>query len=127
MSVPPPPPRPNYNQNLQNPNYSNAPPVPPLPPGFRPDVDGIGDSPPHFIDPLVAPRPQKLMSSVPADVSHSSLFVSSNYGYRYPHDFMRLSCSVIIDVMGDTWRLASGRGFPTILTVARARVLYKTN
>lgn len=69
MSVPPPPPRPAYGQNNQGNQNPNAPPIPPLPPGFRPEIDGIGDSPPHFVDPLVAPRPQKLMSSVPAEVS----------------------------------------------------------
>jgi hypothetical protein len=75
MSVPQLPPRPVQNQNSNNNAYNNnpaqssAPPVPALPPGFRPEIDGMYDSQPHFMQPLVAPRPQKLMSSVPAEVS----------------------------------------------------------
>ena len=57
MSVPQLTPRPTYGQNTQN--NSNAPPVPPLPAGFRYDVDGYGDSPPHFVDPLVARKQEK--------------------------------------------------------------------
>jgi hypothetical protein len=75
MSVPQLPPRPNQQSNASG--YNNqqstptivAPPIPPLPPGFRPEIDGLYDSQPHYGDPMVAPRPQKLMSSVPAEVS----------------------------------------------------------
>ncbi len=71
-SVPQLPPRPQplgnngYNNNAP---VSSAPPVPALPPGFRPEIDGLYDSQPHFVQPLVAPRPQKLMNTVPAEVS----------------------------------------------------------
>ena len=66
MSAPPVPPRP---PTTQPGNLGGRPPVPPLPPGFRPDIDGHRESPPRFGDPMLAPRPQKLLSSVPADVS----------------------------------------------------------
>ena len=72
VSVPQLPPRPLQNQNNvynNNSSPSSAPPVPALPPGFRPEIDGMYDSQPHFMQPLVAPRPQKLMNSVPAEVS----------------------------------------------------------
>lgn len=65
MSAPPVPPRPPTTQ----PGTPGRPPLPPLPPGFRPDVDAYRESPPRFGDPMLAPRPQKILSSVPADVS----------------------------------------------------------
>ena len=73
MSAPPVPPRPPTTQPITG--YPRAPgappPLPPLPPNFRPDIDGHRESPPRFADPMLAPRPQKLLSSVPADVSTS--------------------------------------------------------
>lgn len=69
MSAPPVPPRPPTTQ----PGTAGRPPLPPLPPGFRPDVDAYRESPPRFGDPMLAPRPQKILSSVPADVSTLSL------------------------------------------------------
>ncbi|PVF94812.1 HCP-like protein [Serendipita vermifera] len=77
MSVPQLPPRPNQQSNAsgynnqQLPSTVGPPPVPPLPPGFRPEIDGLYDSQPHYGDPMVAPRPQKLMSSVPADMART--------------------------------------------------------
>src|SRR5258706_4447585 len=75
MSAPPVPPRPPTTQPAI-PSFPSVlggqagpPPLPPLPPGFRPDIDGHKESPPHFGDPILAPRPQKLLSSVPAEVS----------------------------------------------------------
>ncbi|KAG8811231.1 hypothetical protein FRC17_002563, partial [Serendipita sp. 399] len=72
MSAPQLPPRPppaqtsNYPQN----QTISAPPVPPLPSGFQPNVHGYNPQP-QFGDPLVAPRPQKLMSSVPAEMART--------------------------------------------------------
>lgn len=69
--LPPVPPRPYSYNSSDYPDYpdsSNAPPpVPPLPPNYIPDIDYT--SLPHFQDPLVAPRPQRLNQDVPADVS----------------------------------------------------------
>lgn len=101
---PPVPPRPHSSQ--ANPHDVGAPPpIPPLPPNFRPDLEADNDnryfnsaydsvsgpppppapgfyppppqialdagSAPHYADPLVAPRPQRLTPDVPADVSVS--------------------------------------------------------
>ena len=61
MATPTVPPRPTARRNS-----STAPPVPPLPLGFRRDQDS---RPYDYEDALVAPRPQILMNTVPADVS----------------------------------------------------------
>lgn len=78
MSAPPIPPRPQsydgWNQNNRQQNPNGPPPIPPLPPNFR-----VDESPPHFGDAMVAPRPQKLMKSVPADVRVCS-FMANNLG-----------------------------------------------
>lgn len=101
---PPVPPRPHSSQ--ANPHDVGAPPpIPPLPPNFRPDLEVDNEarysyggydsasapppppapgfyppppqialdagSAPHYADPLVAPRPQRLTPDVPADVSVS--------------------------------------------------------
>ena len=65
MSAPPIPPRPNssYDGGYPARQNSNPPPLPPLPPNFH-----LQESPPHFQDPVLAPRPQRLMQSVQADV-----------------------------------------------------------
>lgn len=79
MSAPPVPPRPPTTQP-GTPGPGRRPPLPPPPPlptGFRPDVDPYQESPPRFGDPMLAPRPQKLLSSVPADVSTSHPLYSS--------------------------------------------------
>lgn len=99
---PPVPPRPHSSQ--ANPHDVGAPPpIPPLPPNFRPDLEVDNEaryfnsgydsasapgyyppppqialdagSAPHYADPLVAPRPQRLTPDVPADVSVSCAFL----------------------------------------------------
>jgi hypothetical protein len=79
MSIPPPPVPPRPYQ-YEGPDGAGAnggpPPIPPLPPNYRPENGGYGyggydDVQPHFSDPLVAPRPQKLTPDVPANVSDS--------------------------------------------------------
>lgn len=102
---PPVPPRPHSSQ--ANPHDVGAPPpIPPLPPNFRPDLEADNEarysyggydsasapppppapgfyppppqdagSAPHYADPLVAPRPQRLTPDVPADVSVSCVFL----------------------------------------------------
>lgn len=67
MSVPPVPPRP---YSAQSRSQSNPPPVPPVPQELR------YDSPPHFADPIAAPRPHRVDPSIPANVSSCSLIVS---------------------------------------------------
>jgi hypothetical protein len=69
MSAPPVPPRPPTTQPGGPGGLGGPPPLPPFPPGFRPDIDSYRESPPRFGDPMLAPKPQKLLSSVPADVS----------------------------------------------------------
>ncbi|CAE6517113.1 unnamed protein product [Rhizoctonia solani] len=79
MAAPPVPPRPmsarpDYFQDeysggqQQHPQRhdSNAPPIPPLPTNYRADTLN-----PHWGDPIPAPRPQKIMSSVPSDMAYS--------------------------------------------------------
>lgn len=105
---PPVPPRPHSSQ--ANPHDVGAPPpIPPLPPNFRPDLEADNEarysyggydstsapppppapgfyppppqialdagSAPHYADPLVAPRPQRLTPDVPADVSVLARFI----------------------------------------------------
>ena len=78
--APPVPPRPFEYQHDQH--GDEPPPVPPLPPNFHPDQDvdyndeyyAYASSGPHFADPLVAPRPQRLTPQLPADVRLPSLF-----------------------------------------------------
>ncbi|OCH86984.1 hypothetical protein OBBRIDRAFT_760449 [Obba rivulosa] len=75
MANPPVPPRPfdNYDDYVRRKSHESPPPqVPPLPPGFRiveedPDVA----SPPHFEDPLVAPRPHRLQPDLPANMART--------------------------------------------------------
>ena len=68
--LPPVPPRPYSAYGDSDP--SRPPPVPPLPPGYIPEI--AYDSPPHFQDPLLAPRPQRFTPDAPADVRVFSLF-----------------------------------------------------
>ncbi|KAG8780450.1 hypothetical protein FRC15_009550 [Serendipita sp. 397] len=72
MSAPQLPPRPPPAQISNNPQIPTAygPPVPPLPSGFQPNIHGYNPQP-QYGDPLVAPRPQKLMSSVPAEMART--------------------------------------------------------
>lgn len=76
MAAPPIPPRPfdNYDDYVRRPESSESPPpaIPPLPVGFKleqEDTTSAFSSAPHFEDPLVAPRPQKLQPNLPAHVS----------------------------------------------------------
>ncbi|KAG6900942.1 hypothetical protein C0993_004379 [Termitomyces sp. T159_Od127] len=62
MSVPPVPPRP---YSAQGRSQSNPPPVPPVPQELR------YDSPPHFADPIAAPRPHRVDPSIPANMAHN--------------------------------------------------------
>ncbi|KAG6888819.1 hypothetical protein C0992_007433 [Termitomyces sp. T32_za158] len=62
MSVPPVPPRP---YSAQSRSQSNPPPVPPVPQELR------YDSPPHFADPIAAPRPHRIDPSIPANMAHN--------------------------------------------------------
>ncbi|KAH9910439.1 HCP-like protein [Epithele typhae] len=64
MSAPPVPPRP---FDYDHPPPPTAPPVPPLPADFKPGEA----SPPHYEDPLVAPRPQKLQPDLPNNISQA--------------------------------------------------------
>jgi hypothetical protein len=76
MAAPPVPPRPmsarpDYFQDEFPGQYparrdSNAPTVPPLPPNYR----GSDSLAPNWNDPMPAPRPQRIMSNVPDDVSN---------------------------------------------------------
>lgn len=67
MAAPPPiPARPVELGDTKRPDI--APPVPPLPPGFRQGDIDIGRS----SSPMIAPRPQKNFSNAPADVSVES-------------------------------------------------------
>ncbi|KAI5119311.1 hypothetical protein M0805_004555 [Coniferiporia weirii] len=68
LSLPPVPPRP-YSVNANDRNRDIPPPIPPLPPNFRPDADDV--QLPHLADPLVAPRPQRLNPDLPADMART--------------------------------------------------------
>ncbi|KDQ09328.1 hypothetical protein BOTBODRAFT_37076 [Botryobasidium botryosum FD-172 SS1] len=77
MATPPVPPRPaesyeqpdSYGYYPRRQQSGGAPPLPPLPPGYQ--AESNYDLQPHYSDPLVAPRPQKSMSSAPADMTRS--------------------------------------------------------
>ncbi|CCL98738.1 uncharacterized protein FIBRA_00743 [Fibroporia radiculosa] len=72
MAAPPVPPRPfnAYDDYLDHYSRSSpGPPIPPLPPGFTPADAAV--SPPHFEDPLVAPRPHKLQPDLPANMARN--------------------------------------------------------
>ena len=79
MATPPVPPRPLDLYDAPRRQDSDPPPIPPLPAGFTvtpafpvPAAAAAFDpayaSPPHFDDPLVAPRPHKLQPDLPANV-----------------------------------------------------------
>lgn len=40
---------------------------------------------PHFVDPLVAPKPQKLMHTVPAEVSASAMLYAIPVAINHLH------------------------------------------
>ena len=86
MSLPPPlPPHPPASTTTTG---TGAPPIPPLPASYRSDYEHQQhqhpyESPPHFADPLVAPRPHKLDPHLPANVSSLSLL--SLFLLSYPH------------------------------------------
>ncbi|KAF8643382.1 hypothetical protein AX16_009052 [Volvariella volvacea WC 439] len=65
MSAPPVPPRP---YDLLPQDASAPPPVPPVPPDLKYQADRF-ESPPHFEDPLAAPRPHKIDPSLPANMA----------------------------------------------------------
>ncbi|KAF7970322.1 hypothetical protein HWV62_24400, partial [Athelia sp. TMB] len=70
MASPPPPIPPlptDFHQQRQN---QPPPTLPPLPPNFR-FSQSVDESPPHFADPLVAPRPHRLDPGLPAHVRPS--------------------------------------------------------
>ncbi|THH03459.1 hypothetical protein EW145_g6235 [Phellinidium pouzarii] len=67
LSAPPVPPRP-YSASAHR-EGSLPPPIPPLPPDFRPDIGDV--QLPHLVDPLVAPRPQRLNPDLPTDMARS--------------------------------------------------------
>lgn len=77
MAAPPIPPRPfdDYDDYVRKPGSntsSPAPVIPPLPADFNPqsqDIPPAFPSKPHYEDPLVAPRPQKLQPGLPTHVS----------------------------------------------------------
>ncbi|CAG7850047.1 SubName: Full=Related to SKT5-protoplast regeneration and killer toxin resistance protein {ECO:0000313/EMBL:CCA78014.1} [Serendipita indica DSM 11827] len=72
MSAPQLPPRPPQPPSASTNNQNSPPPVPPPPPiGFRPDLNAPYNPSPYVANPLVAPRPQKLMSSVPAEMARN--------------------------------------------------------
>ncbi|KDQ32200.1 hypothetical protein PLEOSDRAFT_1111124 [Pleurotus ostreatus PC15] len=79
-SLPPVPPRPYDSNQRQN---SLPPPVPPLPPDYR----GNYSSPPHFDNPLAAPRPYRADPSIPANMAQSLEASSVNYspGFVVPN------------------------------------------
>ncbi|KAG5343090.1 hypothetical protein C0989_000080 [Termitomyces sp. Mn162] len=79
MSVPPVPPRP---YSAQDQSQSNPPPVPPVPLELR------YDSPPHFADPIAAPRPHRIDPSIPANMAHNLeeySGVNHTPGFTVPH------------------------------------------
>jgi len=83
MATPPLPPRPygahqeaqssSYSYNLRGRQPSLPPPVPPLPSQYRPSVEDTYNAnqplAPHLVEPLVAPRPQKVLSDVPSNMA----------------------------------------------------------
>ncbi|KAI0720841.1 hypothetical protein C8T65DRAFT_633001 [Cerioporus squamosus] len=75
MDAPPVPPRPFDDYDHPSRQGSQPPAVPPLPPDFTPDQYS---SSPHYEDPLVAPRPQKLQPDLPKNMAQS-LEQASNY------------------------------------------------
>ncbi|KAI1784859.1 HCP-like protein [Ganoderma leucocontextum] len=68
MAAPPVPPRPFDDYDSPHRQGSAPPAVPPLPPDFYPDQYSSG---PHFEDPLVAPRPQKLQPDLSKNMAQS--------------------------------------------------------
>ncbi|KAF5387814.1 hypothetical protein D9615_000374 [Tricholomella constricta] len=79
MSAPPVPPRPTSS-------YTAPPPVPPLPSELR------YDSPPHFADPIAAPRPHRADHSVPANMARNlEEYPAINYtpGFAIPQQPVR--------------------------------------
>jgi len=79
MANPPLPPKPRETSNtIPGP----PPPIPPLPPDLRQQTERYNtpsryelESPPHFENPLIAPRPHRLDHSIPANVCPFSSFV----------------------------------------------------
>ncbi|KAH9848310.1 HCP-like protein [Lenzites betulinus] len=82
MSAPPVPPRPfdDYDQPPR-PSEDAPPAVPPLPPDF---VQDQYPSAPHYEDPLVAPRPQKLQPDLPQNMARTLEEQSSPSSFQPP-------------------------------------------
>ncbi|KAF8875033.1 hypothetical protein BD779DRAFT_1678416 [Infundibulicybe gibba] len=81
MAAPPVPPRPaSVNQNP-------PPPRPPLPPDILQNRYSPYESPPHFDNPLIAPRPHKLDPTVPANMVQNL----NDELYRQQQDYRRPS------------------------------------
>jgi hypothetical protein len=79
MANPPLPPKP---RESINPNPGPPPPIPPLPPDLRQQAERYNtpsryelESPPHFENPLIAPRPHRLDHSIPSNVGPFSALV----------------------------------------------------
>ncbi|KAF8155421.1 hypothetical protein B0H34DRAFT_798611 [Crassisporium funariophilum] len=78
-SAPPVPPRPYESTTLNRNGYPGPPPpLPPLPPDLRLETERYNtpspyeiESPPHFENPLIAPRPHRLDPSIPANMARS--------------------------------------------------------
>ncbi|TFK63725.1 HCP-like protein [Pluteus cervinus] len=66
--VPPVPPRPYYSENDNQPPPP-PPPLPPLPADLR--HQNNGDPPPHFEDPLAAPKPFRFDPSIPTNMART--------------------------------------------------------
>ncbi|KAI0346356.1 HCP-like protein [Trametopsis cervina] len=55
------------------------PPVPPVPASLRVELESEYGSPPHFEDPLAAPRPQRLQPDLPANMARTLQEQASSY------------------------------------------------
>ncbi|KAJ8496917.1 hypothetical protein ONZ45_g12256 [Pleurotus djamor] len=78
MSYPPVPPRPPYESNQPMRQNSLPPPIPPLPPDLRYSTQ----SPPHYDNPLAAPRPFRADPNLPANMAQSLEATSNNVNYN---------------------------------------------
>ncbi|KAG8713848.1 hypothetical protein FRC09_018256 [Ceratobasidium sp. 395] len=93
MSAPPVPPRPMsarpdyFQDEFSGAQYpprrdSSAPPaIPPLPPHYQPRADTLA---PGWNDPMLAPRPQRIMSNVPDDMAQSLEQSMQSSGFSMP-------------------------------------------
>lgn len=84
MSNPQVPPRP-YDDHGRRPSrgQNGPPPLPPIPPALKQDLESEYGSAPHFEDPLVAPRPHKVHPDLPANMARN-LHEQATSGYARP-------------------------------------------